>query len=298
MGLMNVEIPARLAATCQGSPERRAWLATLPSTIRALGERWSLQVGSPLDSAEVSCAWVAPVRQPNGDAAVLKVGLPHFESAHEAEGLRFWNGDGAVRLIESDSDAGALLIERCDPGTHLRVLPEDDQDMVIAGLLRRLWRPPLPASPFRPLSAMTALWSAETAAQSAAWPDAGLVREGLELFRTLAAPVTNAVVLVTDLHAGNVLRARREPWLVIDPKPFVGDPAYDVTQHLLNCRSRLRSDPNGIVLRLANLLDLDHERVRLWTFARAAAEPRDNWSGDGLFDLARATAPQESRLHA
>src|SRR5215207_7784436 len=29
------------------------------------------------------------------------------------------------------------------------------------------------------------------------------------------------VLLATDLHAGNVLRARREPWLVIDPKPFV-----------------------------------------------------------------------------
>ena len=283
---MNVEIPARLAATCQGSPERQTWLATLPSTIRLLGERWSLQVGSPLDSAEVSCAWVAPVRQPNGDAAVLKVGLPHFESAHEAEGLRFWNGDGAVRLIDSDADAGALLIERCHPGTHLRVLAEDDQDTVIAGLLRRLWRPPLPASPFRPLSAITALWSAETAAQSAAWPDAGLVREGLGLFRTLAAPVTNAVVLVTDLHAGNVLRARREPWLVIDPKPFVGDAAYDATQHLLNGRARLAADPPGVIGRFADRLDVDADRVRLWMFARLAADPRDDW-GDGSFELAR-----------
>ena len=43
----------------------------------------------------------------------------------------------------------------------------------------------------------------------------------------------------TDLHAGNVVRAEREPWLVIDPKPFVGDPAYDATQHLLNCRDEI-----------------------------------------------------------
>ena len=27
------------------------------------------------------------------------------------------------------------------------------------------------------------------------------------------------------------------PWLVIDPKPFVGDPAYDATQHLFNCEA-------------------------------------------------------------
>ena len=78
------------------------------------------------------------------------------------------------------------------------------------------------------------------------------------------------MLLATDLHAGNVLRSEREPWLVIDPKPFVGDPAYDVTQHLFNCDVRLRSDPNGTIRRIADLLALDQERVRLWMFARAA----------------------------
>jgi streptomycin 6-kinase len=92
-------------------------------------------------------------------------------------------------------------------------------------------------------------------------------------------------------HAGNVLRARREPWLVIDPKPFVGDPAYDATQHLRNCGLRLRSDPDGTIRRFADLLAVDHDRVRLWMFARAAAEPRDDWKGDGLTDVARAIAP-------
>ena len=51
------------------------------------------------------------------------------------------------------------------------------------------------------------------------------------------------MLLATDLHAANVLRAEREPWLVIDPKPFIGDPAFDATQHLFNCRARLHADP-------------------------------------------------------
>ena len=46
----------------------------------------------------------------------------------------------------------------------------------------------------------------------------------------------------------------REPRLVIDPKPFPGDPAYDA-------------------------------------FARAAAEPRDDWNNSEWLDLARAIAP-------
>ena len=99
------------------------------------------------------------------------------------------------------------------------------------------------------------------------------------------------MLLATDLHAGNVLRSEREPWLVIDPKPFVGDPAYDATQHLFNCGARLRSDPGGTISRIADLLGVDRERVRLWTFARAAPEPRDDWRDDDSMALARALAP-------
>ncbi len=80
-------------------------------------------------------------------------------------------------------------------------------------------------------------------------------------------PLTAGVLLATDLHAGNILRSKRKPWLLIDPKPFVGDPAYDATQHLFNCRARLRSDPHGTIRRISDLLGLDHERVGLWTFA-------------------------------
>jgi streptomycin 6-kinase len=98
------------------------------------------------------------------------------------------------------------------------------------------------------------------------------------------------VLLATDVHAGNVLRAQRHPWLVIDPKPFVGDPAYDATQHVLNGAGRLRSDARGTIGRLADLLEVDRERVRLWTFARAAAEPRDDWADEWLLDVARALA--------
>jgi len=50
-------------------------------------------------------------------------------------------------------------------------------------------------------------------------------------------------LLYTDLHGDNILAARRAPWLVIDPKPYVGDPAYDVLQHMLNCENRLAAGP-------------------------------------------------------
>src|SRR5262249_41888373 len=151
-------------------------------------------------------------------------------------------------------------------------LPEPEQDIVIAGLLRRLWRTPPRPHPFRPLSVLLDYSIQETLADEALWPDAGLVREGLRLFSELPRTATQEVLLATDLHADNVLRAEREHWLVIDPKPFIGDPAYDVTQHLFNCEARLIADPLGTIERVAELAEVDAERVRLWTFARAAAE--------------------------
>lgn len=120
---------------------------------------------------------------------------------------------------------------------------------------------------------------------------AGLVREGLDLLQQLSHAAAEDVLLATDLHAGNVLRAEREEWLVIDPKPFVGDRAYDATQHLLNGHERLLSNGTDLIQRFADLLGVDGERVRLWVFARAAAEPRDDWTNDRLTALARAIAP-------
>jgi streptomycin 6-kinase len=180
-----------------------------------------------------------------------------------------------------------MLLERCEPGTWLRSVPEEDQDVVIAGLLRRMWRVPAEPHPFRPLSEMIDLWVEETIANEARWSDPGLVREGLRLFGELSRTSgAGDVLLATDLHAGNVLAARREPWVVIDPKPFVGDPAYDATQHLLNCEERMLAAPIATIERFAGLLDVDAERVRSWMFACAAAENRDDWH-DSWTGLAR-----------
>lgn len=87
--------------------------------------------------------------------------------------------------------------------------------------------------------------------------DPGLARAGIELFRHLPGTAGRSVLLCTDLHHDNVLAAAREPWLVIDPKPYVGDPAYDLLQQMLNFPDRLAADPAGFADRMAGLLGLD-----------------------------------------
>ena len=291
---MALAIPRALVVPEKMTPERRDWLSRLPNIVAGAQANWSLEIGQPFDGPGVSAAWVAPVVREDGGNAVLKVGMPHMEAYQEAEGLRFWSGNPTVELLAEDTSSGAMLLERCEPGTSLRRLSEKDQDVVVGRLLRRLWRRPESPQVFRPLSRMLEYWAEATRQCVSKRIDPGLVEEGLDLFAYLSKPSADDVLLATDLHAGNVLEAEREPWLVIDPKPFVGDPAYDVTQHLLNCKPRVIADPKGVVERIAGLVELDAERVRLWLFARAAAEPRDSWDEDSML-LARALSSLEGR---
>ena len=287
-----MKIPQQLVQNCQKTPGRRAWLNGLPVLLEQLEARWSLHPGEPFDHTG-SCSWVAPVTRAKGEPAVLKVPMPHVEGQDEIAGLRFWNGNGTVKLLEADPDSGAMLLERCLPGTTLHSEPETRQDEVVATLLKRIWghTPSLSSlQGFRPLSLMVELWRDETNAQKHCWPDVGLVDDGLRALTELARPAATDVLLATDLHAGNVLRSEREPWIVIDPKPFVGDRAYDPVQHLMNCETRLHRNPIELVRRVAGLAEVDAERLRLWTFARAAADPRDDWKSDPWMRTARTLA--------
>ena len=274
-------VPRYLAETARRDEDLRGWIAGLPAIVADLADRWSLRVGEPYQPGG-QCSWTAPVTDPAGARLVLKVGyrFPGGDERDEAAGLRVWAGNGAVRLhAASETElAYALLIERCLPGTPLgRALPEPDQDHVVAGLLRRLWAQPHAAYPFRPLARMCADWAAEfeqnyAAAAPADRVDPGLAQAGITLFRELPDTADARVLLCTDLHGDNILAAQRAPWLVIDPKPYLGDPAYDVLQHMLNCDDRLAADPAGLAARMAGLAGVDAARVRLWLFARSVQE--------------------------
>jgi streptomycin 6-kinase len=290
-----LRVPSYLqASTDVGGPARVEWLAALPDRVEELSERWGLDLGDPFEPGG-NCSWVAPGIDRDGREVVLKVAWQHTEALHEAEGLAALGGEGAVEVYafehlptdrpgaerEGDSDTTATLLERCCPGTELRGRPESEQHVVVTDLLRSVWAVDLPPDhPFRPLSVMADDWVTRAEARLAANPgrlDGGLARDGLALFRELSRSGPTDVLLLTDLHAGNVLSGERCPWLLIDPKPYVGDAHYDVLQHLLNCSESLQADPIGLVAEVADLAGLDAGRVRQWLFARCVQESL--WEG-------------------
>jgi streptomycin 6-kinase len=276
----SLSIPSNLAAACRGE-ERAAWLAGLPAEIAAVGRRWSLELGEPFEPGGVT-AWVAPATSADFGDVVLKVGSRHMEGEDEAAGLREWNGDGAVRVFADEHlspGTTAMLLERCVPGTTLSHRPAEEQDVVIAGLLRRLWRIPSEAGSFRPLQEMCDHWADgfERKLEDGRGNeiDPAIAREGAALFRSLPSTAPVERLLCTDLHAENVLASEREPWLAIDPKPFFGDTTYDALQHHLNSRDRLVADPVALATRMAGLLGLDVERLLVWLFAYCVVQSLD-----------------------
>jgi streptomycin 6-kinase len=283
----SVIVPDRLARNA-GRPESpaRDWFDALPSTVAAVSKRWGLRLGPPFQPGGVG-SWVAPGTDAVGRDVVLKLRWRYPEAAAEASVLAAWDGGGAVRLFDALSDdpavppeSDALLLERARPGVPLAAMAtQPEQDGVVAGLIRRLRdAAPPPGTPL--LATMCDQWAAETQREYEALWSAGAatvmsrseVADGLALLRSLAGDAADSVLLCTDLHAENIVAAHREPWLVIDPHPHVGDPTYDVLQHLLNCRDRLVAEPHWLIDRLARLIDVDPARARRWLYARSVQE--------------------------
>jgi len=164
-GMRMAVMPERLVipddlARAAAREGRDDWLAELPALVARIAADWQIEIGDPFLPGGAT-AWVAPARDKVGKDFALKVGWPHPVAAHEADGLRMWDGAGAIRLcrVNELAEATVLLLEQCCPGTQLRASPPEEHDLVIAGLLRRLWMKPPRGHDFRPLSDMCDYWA-------------------------------------------------------------------------------------------------------------------------------------------
>ncbi|MFL5767814.1 MAG: aminoglycoside phosphotransferase family protein [Actinomycetota bacterium] len=264
-------------------PDAEGWIEAVPRALPELAERWSLRLGEPFEAETTS--YVLPAERTDGSPAVLKLIYPHYPEtpfAQEVAGLGMWNGRGVVRLLEAEAEIGAQLLERAMPGTSALELDEDDALAIAAEVLLRMWTAQASPHPeIRTLAEQARIWATEIVAD---WEAAGepyerdLLERGRSTLLRLADDVgrraAEELVLVHgDLHHGNVLRAEREPWLAIDPKPILGEREYDLRAPLCDRRealfadrdpaARLRRRLDGL---LGTLGDVDAQRPLEWAF--------------------------------
>jgi len=249
----------------------REWLQCLPAHVQACVDRWSLRLDPPYDQSNVSI--VFPGTMADGSPAVLKVQFPHKESEHEAEALRRWNGQGAIKLFAADSDHHAMLMERCEPGDHLSASQPAEALEVFAQILPRLWIEA--GEPFVSLLDESAEWIKDL---PLSWERAGrpfevkLLEAALEALDTVRRNPRQQILIHQDLHGDNVLRATREPWLVIDPKPLIGEREFSLAPIVRSYEfGHSREQAIGRLDWLAATLRLDRERARLWSLGQTLA---------------------------
>jgi streptomycin 6-kinase len=242
--------------------------------MQAAAERWSLTLGDPF--VQGAAGYTTRAALPDGTPVVLKVVDAHRESEHEADALELWDGDGAVRLMARDESGRLLLLERCVPGISLRALDQDTALEVLIGLLPRLWKPAGP--PFHTLEDEASWWVDYL---PRTWHgEHDLLDAALGFLRELPGSQGEQVLLHQDLHGGNVLAAAREPWLVIDPKPLVGEREFAVAPIVRSSElGERRRDVLHRLDRLTSELGLDRERARGWALAHTVA-----WTPDDLAD--------------
>lgn len=257
----------------------RAWLAQLPARVARLLERWELTVERVV-AAGGQISMIVLVRTAEGDPAVLKVGMVNRETEHEHLALAHWDGRGAVRLLRADPGEGAMLLERLQADVSLRSLAEAKALLEAEGVLQRLWVPPAADHPFRAVAGMTgelAELLRTRRGESYAADAAPLIDEALAAQAELAgsAAEVETVLLHGDYHQGNVLAGERVPWLAIDPKPLVGERAFDLAWlardrlPTLAAQPGSRSTARRRIAKLAEALEVDAERLRGWSVFRA-----------------------------
>lgn len=265
-----IELPDAVHAMATRGPRWQAWVDGLAKRVRAQIHEWDLTVDG--GATHGYCSVVVPVSTRDGAAAVLKIGYPDEESEHEHLALRRWAGHGAVRLLRADPHHRALLLERLD-SRNLNELWDIEACEIVADLYRLLHVPALPQ--VRSLPRSIARWTEglTTLPRSAPVPRR-LVEQAISLGTELTTDPSSAGVLIHgDLHYENVLAGPGDQrWLAIDPKPFDGDPHYELAPMLWNRWDELAGYVReGVRRRFYAVVDaagFDPDRARAWVIVR------------------------------
>jgi streptomycin 6-kinase len=261
-----IELPPSFLAMPRWWTEGQDWLASLPSEVQRQCERWDLQVDGEL--AHGSNAIVVPVLR-YGEPLALRMSPPAPDVSEQLHALRWWNGRGMVRLVEADADRGAMLLERL--GSPLTEVPLAESIGILGGLMRRL------AVPGDPTSLSTATIAADRAAEfEADWErvgrpfDQAWLRLAQQLGSSTLATTEHQLAVNGDLHADQVLRGAREPWLVVDPVLYRGDIEFDLARILWTRIDEMRTDDElrDHFVTLVATAELDHGRARDWLVFR------------------------------
>jgi streptomycin 6-kinase len=226
----------------------------LAATAREVAAEWNVELGAMIGAGRLYYVAFAD------DDAILKVVPAEDDEAdHEADALALLGGDGAVRLLRHDRARRAMLIERARPGYDASGLSEYEAMRVSVSAAKRLWRPAERGRPFRWIGELVPRWLDNAG-------DHYLVHQAKEIYATMQPG--DATLVHGDFHHHNLL-SHGDAWVVIDPKPMVGEPEFDVPTFLWNPIGHVptKDSVEGWIAAFADA-GLDANLIRKWAIVR------------------------------
>ncbi len=294
-----MNLPAEFISTIQNTFREagHAFLEALPDSVAEASARWGLTNIQPSPTLSYNFVAFAASPSPFGRGAggegrdvVLKMGVPNREFLSEMEALRFFNGEGACKLIDYDEEKYWMLLERLNPGVMLATLEDDEEATHIAAkVMKRIWRP-MELGSLLPDNQQQAA-GLQRFIQLSDWFDGlkklhqrfnggtgpldeKLVQRVERSVSDFLAENHNPVLMHGDFHHYNILSSERG-WLIIDPKGVIGPAGYEAGPLLMNPWGKLMeaNDHRQITKRRIDILHehLGFERARIheWGLAHA-----------------------------
>jgi streptomycin 6-kinase len=257
------------------------WLLLLPELIQKYLFDWQLLPDGQFEN--LSFNYALPVLRVDKSKAILKMG-PHIKGrVKEAEALKFFDGQGAVKVLEINSLDGVLLLEKVEPGCQLSDLliqaeiEDVDATKAFGQLLLRLQSREYN---FQAMS-LTPVQTWGLGFEKFLREDCRgkeFSRELIQLadgiYKDLVASSTQIKVLHGDLHHANILQSEHESWLAIDPKGLTGDPCFEVGAFMRNPMPELLQQKDlDTILRhrfktLHSITGFDLQRMWGWSFSQ------------------------------
>lgn len=250
--------------------EGEAWLQNFNSLITYCEEKWSLKVLAPF---ELSYNFVAPAETKDGGKVVLKLSVPTNEFYSEVAALRYFAGEGMVKIIDTEIEKGILILDHLFPGDTLATLKDDiEATEIAASIMEALWVPDTSDSNLPQLEereqSLINFFNAHPTGKAPITQN--LLQKATNTFRSLLDEKQERYLLHGDLHHYNILK-EESSWVAIDPKGLLGEREYDTIQFLLNNlpEDNIESILSKRIAVLVDKLKLNERRILAWGFAHS-----------------------------
>lgn len=201
---------------------------------------------------------------------ILKISLNRKECAREVLALKAFESHGAVKVLAHDDNM--IIMQRLMPGVTLKdYFPANDHEptRILCSVIKKLHLASIPKNHnFDNVRVLL-----KTLDQDLDIP-AHILAKARRLGDTLLGSTKKEVLLHGDLHHDNIVKNGND-WLVIDPKGFIGDPAFEPAAYLSNPIPELLQvdHPRSIIQNrtqsCSEQLGISQERIVNWLYVKS-----------------------------